>query len=373
MSPYHAWEVLRRIASRETAPLYEHAPAQFVVERLQAFGLAPQRDHFGNLYGRVHRGEGAEQFAIVAHLDHPGLHVLEQHADRVTARVEGGLKSSVLVPGTRCCLYGPDRKTLATVIQQLEVSGESHVLLQAEHTADQLEFGTLGFSPPALDGDLAILPVADDLAQVAVMLLVAERLQQTSAPVDAQLVFTRAEEVGLVGAYLAAEHGIISRQAVVVSLECSRELPGAELGAGPVIRTGDASQSFDPVAEATLIRARQLLQSRVPEAPVQRQLMSGGVCEASAFLGLGYRATGLALPLQNYHNCDPDGHAAPEVISLTDLVTEVELLVALVLGEGEHPSLIGRLASRAAQYGKRLEQSAVSCSGGLPLISSGAA
>jgi putative aminopeptidase FrvX len=150
------------------------------------------------------------------------------------------------------------------------------------------------------------------------------------------------EEIGLVGATLVAQAGLLPRDAIVVSLECSRALPGAEIGKGPVIRVGDARQSFDPRGEALLLAARDELRRRAagsegPEVAVQRQLMSGGSCEASAFQAYGYITTGLVLPLGNYHNAGADGHSAPEVIHLLDLLGEVDLLLA-ALAETSRPA-----------------------------------
>ena len=64
--------------------------------------------------------------------------------------------------------------------------------------------------------------------------------------------------------------------------------------------------------------------------------MSGGTCEATAFGAYGHRATGLCLPLGNYHNMvDIDGVAAgtadavlgPEEISLDDFDGLVDLML----------------------------------------------
>ena len=80
-----------------------------------------------------------------------------------------------------------------------------------------------------------------------------------------------------------------------------------------------------------LTAASERLAGRAPEFRVQRQLMSGGVCEATAFAVNGYRATGLAFPLGNYHNAtthigDVDGGVAAEYIELSDFLGGVDLI-----------------------------------------------
>jgi hypothetical protein len=86
---------------------------------------------------------------------------------------------------------------------------------------------------------------------------------------------------------------------------------------------------------------------------VQRQLMSGGMCEASAAVMLGYRATGLALPLGNYHNQGPESTLAPETIRATDFLTGVALLqeAARLL-----PELEWVRAEHHTAYGPRADQ-----------------
>jgi hypothetical protein len=55
--------------------------------------------------------------------------------------------------------------------------------------------------------------------------------------------------------------------------------------------------------------------------------MSGGTCEASAFAFYGYRATGIAFPLGNYHNATPDGSVQAEFIQVDDFMGGIELMV----------------------------------------------
>ena len=144
-------------------------------------------------------------------------------------------------------------------------------------------------------------------------------------------VFTRAEECGLFGARLMAEARTLPLETLVVSIESSPLIPGVEQGAGPVIRTGDALYTFDAEAEQVLIVARESIRRRNPDFKSQRQLMSGGVCEGTAFAVWGYRATGMAFPLGNYHNAttgirDPESGIGAEYIRIEDFLGGVELL-----------------------------------------------
>jgi len=54
--------------------------------------------------------------------------------------------------------------------------------------------------------------------------------------------------------------------------------------------------------------------------------MSGGRCEASTAILMGYTATGLAFPLDNYHNMGKNNRLEAENIHQDDFLTGVELL-----------------------------------------------
>ena len=104
-----------------------------------------------------------------------------------------------------------------------------------------------------------------------------------------------------------------------------------------MIRVGDRLTTFSQDAELVLKSAAQSLGLSVRHfAPlgdadeagttVQRQLMSGGACEASLAVLMGYQATGLAFPLGNYHNMGEGSILAAENIHAADFLTGVAVL-----------------------------------------------
>lgn len=103
---------------------------------------------------------------------------------------------------------------------------------------------------------------------------------------------------------------------------------------------------FDPrLTQALRVAADQMVTSSKDEGfRYQRKLMDGGACEASAFCATGYQASGLALPLGNYHNANDDGPGlAAEHVMISDYLAEVALLTNIALD----PSFID-LATRGA-------------------------
>jgi endoglucanase len=135
-------------------------------------------------------------------------------------------------------------------------------------------------------------------------------------------LFTRAEEVGFPGAIAAARSGRIPREALVLSLETSKERPWARIGDGPVVRVGDRTAMFDPSASWFLTETARRAGIRA-----QRCLMDGGTCEATAFAAHGYRVGGLCMALGNYHNIGPGRRPAAEWVSATDFAGLVALTV----------------------------------------------
>jgi putative aminopeptidase FrvX len=175
-------------------------------------------------------------------------------------------------------------------------------------------------------------PACDDLAGAAAALAALDRAREAEDLGHFGVIFTRAEEVGLIGAIHAAKHRTIPEGARLLSIETSRELPNARIGDGPIIRIGDRATVFDR-------ELSNLISQAVGEAGIrhQRRLMDGGGCEATAFGAYGYRATGLCLALGNWHNRgnlaeveEGDHDAATpmlEEISIDDFHGLVDLLI----------------------------------------------
>jgi putative aminopeptidase FrvX len=195
------------------------------------------------------------------------------------------------------------------------------------------QFAMLHLPAAEVAGDEVRMRAADDIAGCALIVSVLLALRGERAPHDVHALFTRAEETGLYGARLAAEDGLLPRDAYVVSVEASRALPGAEAGKGIVVRAGDFHNTFSNEAERYLRVARERLAER--GISTQRALLVGGTCEASSFVRLGWTATGIALPNVNYHNAASDGGFAPEIVRLGDLLSGIALGIEAALAAGE--------------------------------------
>ena len=272
--------------------------------------------------------------ALVAHMDHPGFEAVGSQGDFVVAAALGGIPNGAFAEGVPVQVILEDGRQLkGTVAGQHGQESNRQVLVSLEQP-QPLEFPlpvVFDLSSFEIENDMIRMRAADDLAGCASILAALATLAgsdgESRQAGDIYGVFTRAEEVGLVGARLLAENRTLPPDTLVVSAESSRTLPGAEMGSGPVIRVGDAGSTFDADAEAALIKGKETLQQRPEGFTCQRQLMSGGVCEASAFALHGYKTTGLAFPLGNYHNGAPNGAIEAEYIHKGDFIGGVELMV----------------------------------------------
>lgn len=229
--------------------------------------------------------------------------------------------------------------------------------------------------PPArIEGDLLYTPACDDLAALAAALaamdvLVHARAHGRDTARDTRLLFTRAEEIGFIGAIAACRDQTIPKDAIVLALENSRSFPhDSPIGAGPIVRVGDRLTIFSPTLTEAVAKCAETLAGgpAIPTAQQkidagrtwkwQRKLMAGGACEASVFSAAGYDSTCICLPLGNYHNMADLANVqartnttppvvAPEFISLSDYHALVDLLVACAqdprLNSRESPNPLG--------------------------------
>ena len=363
-----AVEILRELGSRPAAPFYEDGPALYILQNLRRLDVTARSDEYGNII--AHYNELPEPshapIAFIAHMDHPGFEVFQIAEDGYVARALGGVPAASLARPTPVLVLAPDGRRLSAEVTPRDRS-ERLVTVRLKSDATLTPPAPVVFDLPdfVLDGDTIRMRALDDLAGCGSILAALERVVSESAETEILGVFTRAEEGGLYGARLLAESGILPKETLIVSVESSAVIPGVAQGDGPVVRTGDASFTFDAEAEQVLMEAAGRIKNRRPEFKHQRQLMSGGTCEATAFAVFGYRVTGLAFPLGNYHNAttsisDPDGGVGAEYIRLSDYLGGVELIAEAARGvsRGDASLVRQRLGTVPDEVRRRMTVSA---------------
>ncbi len=309
---------LEAILGRPTAPFHEDAVAA-EIERL----LAPlphvsvDRDAFGNLIARYQRGNHEPRFAFAAHMDHPGW---VKTADQW--EFLGGVPKEYFE-------NSPPRREMAE-------NGGGFAMWDLP--AFEIREGRVHSR------------ACDDLVGCASIVAMFRELERSRAEGACIGLFTRAEEVGFVGAMELAKSGRLPRDLVILSLETSAERPPAKMGEGVIVRVGDKASIFDPSITAEL--ATTAAQTGFP---FQRCLMTGGTCEATAYALYGYRCGALCVALGNYHNCGPNRRIEAEFVSLDDVRGLASLCIALAVrptlaGDDPFASLKTRLEKNLAGH-----------------------
>jgi len=305
--------------------------------------LALTKDACGNLVVtrrdfKTARAKTAPLF-ITAHLDHPAFIVLAVSGREAKLEFRGGVLDAYF-KGAELELFSADlKKSFPAVITALDANAKPFKTVTARLKAPApVGPGCLGrwkFPPAAVKRGVAYTHACDDLASVAAALTAFEMISREKELGHVALLFTRAEEVGFVGAIGAARSGTIPKNARLICLECSRSFPhDSPIGAGPIVRVGDRMSVFTPELTNLVSDAAAAYQKENPAFKFQRKLMPGGVCEASAFSFYGLRSTCLCLPLGNYHNmADLDAAArgrkvspGREYVAVADYHGLVELL-----------------------------------------------
>ena len=361
-----ALNILEKLGGAPATSFYEGPVEKVIESTLTTLRIPYHKDEFGNIVAKLHshatdqnNPEATPAIAFVAHMDHPGFEIVSAGDGTLAAVALGGLPPGGYHPGLTLEIILPDNTRIPSYIStanpdehkaNIHLPEKGDVPVPCPAVFDLIDF--------CIDEDLIRMRALDDLAGCGSILTSLEILKDESIPTDVYGVFTRAEEVGLIGARLMAQAMTQPIDTFVVSLESSRTLPGAEMGEGPVIRVGDAGLTFNTEAETVLHKAKECLQASPNQMKIQRQLMSGGTCEASAFTLHGYRTTGIAFPLGNYHNGTPDGKIGPEFIHMQDYFGGIQLITEAVrqVPNREDTAFRQRIISIPEELSQRLKQ-----------------
>ncbi len=330
--------LLNDMLSIPTAPFAEHR----VIDYIERFcskrkQLKLSRDRAGNVLVHVRVGKRVVKrpVCITAHLDHPGF-----VADRMTGKGylqafwRGGVPPQYFV-GSRV-RFDVNGIWVRGVIRSVNVvprDGQYRVdtaVLQVPRDIPSGAAGMWDFPDPVVRGTRIYARGCDDLAGASAMLCSMDELAGSSKSCDAYFLFTRAEEVGFIGAIAACRLKTIPAKCFVVAMETSSERPFAKMGDGPILRVGDKASTFTHAATAYCHRIARELAREDKRFQYQRKLMDGGTCESSAYCTLGYEATGICIALGNYHNVDSTRNKlAPEYIDLDDFDNVVKWFIEL--------------------------------------------
>lgn len=298
---------------------------------------------------------------FTAHLDHPAF-VVERIIAPATLELafRGGVMDDYFKDARVEIITQDENSHPGTLVEITEPTTESpykHYICELDEPCESITTQAIArwlLPAPEIKDGLIHTVACDDLAAAACMMIAFDNIRAERAEgkhkADVRLLFTRAEEVGFIGALAAVRHNTIPNDAKVVALENSRAFPEAPIGGGPIVRVGDRLTIFSPRLTDDIARIAEDIaggpatpkasqkQADMPKWKWQRKLMAGGACEATVFCHAGLDATCVCLPLGNYHNmanldeaqAGTIGNPKPgrEYVSLDDAQGMIDLLTA---------------------------------------------
>jgi len=356
---------LRNVLSLPTAAFVEDAVIAYVrrtVGRLPAVRV--RSDRYGNVLCHYRNDPPkTPALAFTAHMDHPGF-----VAERMTERgiLEAAFRGWVETPyfanekvrfwtGGRWVRGRVLRVTKEAKLYRMigRTSRPERVELRVEAPVEPNSPGMWDFPDPEERDGCVHARGCDDLAGCAAMIELLLRLSRKQAKAEVYCLFTRAEEVGFIGAIGASRARTLPRKTPIVAIETSKALPHAPIGAGPILRVGDKTSVFTPEVTQFCDRVARARARRRKSFQYQRKLMDGGTCESTAYLSYGYAATGICLALGNYHNMDGERRKiGPEYVSIQDWKQMVDWFEALVM---DREGCVGEWDRLRAEMDQRFE------------------
>jgi endoglucanase len=361
--------MLRATHNKTTLDVLSLPTAPFVEGRVHSWiagfcgrlrGVRMKSDPAGNLL--VHYRHGATRVAhpvcLTAHTDHPGFVAEDvRSGHRVRAAWRGGVKPEYFTDAR--VRFRVDDHWVRGRIVSTRTTGKGAARKVASAEIDvpaRVPAGSPGMwdLPDArIRNGRFYARACDDLAGVAAMLCCLETLARTRARTEAYFLFTRAEEVGFVGAMAACRARTIPGRCVVVAIETSAERPNARIGDGPILRVGDKATTYYSPATRYCQAVAEDLRKTDKVFTYQRRLMDGGTCESTAYCQLGYEATGICVALGNYHNMNTrTGRIGPEYISVSDFASLVKWFVALTTARQPYTGVDAALQKRLKKIEK---------------------
>lgn len=335
--------ILQEVCSLPTAPFREQHVAAYVQRFVKARRkLKLGRDEHGNLLIELPgKHSGLPRWVFGAHIDHPGL-VAQRMIDARTLEAEfRGHVLAEFVRGTKVVFFEEGRQTRGKVIEVEEEKGTpraGRVRVRVAGAVGAQAIGMFDQGEGRIKGAKFYARAIDDLGGAAAALAMLDELHRNPPASPVAVLLTRAEEVGFVGAIAACLRPRLLRKTDrLIAIETSAMQPYAPQGAGPIIRVGDKTSTFNSSLTYFLTEQAEILKKKNKTFAFQRALMPGGTCEATVYDVYGFHASSICVALGNYHNMDRDKkRIGPEYIDVNDWKNMVKLFVAIARSGHEY-------------------------------------
>lgn len=343
--------IAERLMRCPAAPYHEALVADEVRKISEEHGLVCRADTFGNLLVSLDTSSTTRPIIFAAHMDHPGF-VIEKRVGegRWKAQFLGGVPDSYFNNGV------PVRLMPGNIPGKLGRKIEKKTFEILSNSAARPTYGVWDLRDFQYARERIRGRACDDLIGVASALAALIQLKRSRAKVNAIAAITRAEEVGFHGALLLAKSRKLPANALVISLETSREMPPVKMGSGVILRVGDRASVFDSTATRFLAEVAAEAVTKSSGFKIQRALMSGGACEGTAYQNYGFQTAALCVALGNYHNCATNNRIKEEFVSAIDAECMVTLLVHSARQMKNFERLTSKLPRKLEAYAREAKR-----------------
>ncbi|MBS19410.1 MAG: hypothetical protein CL733_00045, partial [Chloroflexi bacterium] len=229
-------EILKELSQFPAVAFHEALVSNGIKNILRNSRINFIEDDFGNIIVEL-KGSNTEipPIAFVAHMDHPGFEVQTISDNQIIASPLGGVPYSSISNGADCFVLDNNGQRISCTLVPIPDSSDRIVEvidIDSLKPKTPIFFNLEDFS---IEGDFIYMRALDDLAGCASIIAALENIMNNSLENTVYAVFTRAEEVGLIGARLLAKSNILRLDSFVVSVETSSVVPGVVHNMGPVI------------------------------------------------------------------------------------------------------------------------------------------
>ena len=348
--------ILNELCAVPTAPFVEGRVVQYAEDFVAARkGLKLSRDRTGNLLIELPgKKRNLPRWVYTAHMDHPGM-VSRAMIDRKT--LEADFRGWVLadyLKGVKVRFFERDREITGTITDVTPDQDEGRgararsVRVRVSQPVPANLPGMFDVGAPRIKGKRFYCRVCDDLAGAAAALAMLDQLRRNPPASTVAVLLTRAEEEGFIGAMAASMRPQLLRKTDrIIAIETSAEQPYAPQGAGPIIRVGDRTSTFNSALTYFLTQQAEALKKSRKKFVYQRALMPGGTCEATVYDVYGFHAASICVALGNYHNMDRARQSiAAEYIHIDDWKGMLDLFVRVARSGHEYTGLHSELRQR---------------------------
>jgi endoglucanase len=328
-------ELIKKLVEISSPSGREDAIREAITEEVRDYVDELRVDALGNLIC-MKKGKSGKKLLLDAHLDEIGV-VVTHIDDKGFLRIDmlGGVSPYMLL-GSRIIFESGAYGIVSTEGESAREAGEimknldfDHIFVdigassreEAEKLAPIATFGTYDSKFRDL-GEKLVSKSMDDRIACAILVQTIKELKEPAD--DVYFVFAVQEEVGIVGASVAA-FDIMPDMAIAVDVTAGPDTPksfkrmGFKLGAGPTIKIKDRGS-----VSSSRVVSRLKEVADIRSIPVQYEVLIFGGTDAR-----GYQVTGKGIAAGTVSVPTRYVHSPNEIVDYNDVLNTVRLLKAL--------------------------------------------